>query len=134
MEPWVCYNNVLNAQNVFHSAQSHSKTSPNKFKKKQWKKQPWTLPYILVFQTTSFSFSSNFWSRIIKFLYKMMPCKYHLKLSWLGFGSSYKDVGSNLWLLTDKITSFCWTFPLGPSYKAPLRIHKNPHLKKLSCM
>jgi hypothetical protein len=41
---------------------------------KRWKRQLWTLGYILVLQTMSFSFSSIFWFGPIEFPSKIVPC------------------------------------------------------------
>jgi hypothetical protein len=54
---------------------------------------------------------------------KIVPCKCHLKLGWIGLGSLSKGIGSHLWdSIIYRIASFCWTLPsssLRPSSKVP---------------
>jgi hypothetical protein len=37
----------------------------------------------------------------------MVPCKCHLNLASIGFGSSFKGLGSNLWFPTNRNGPFC---------------------------
>jgi hypothetical protein len=61
------------------------------------------------------SFELHFWYEAIEFPYKMVPCKYHFNL--VSFGLSFKGLGFNLWLSTNRNASFCWT--LDPCLKWP---------------
>jgi hypothetical protein len=63
----------------------------------------------LDFPNHELSFKFIFWSRPIKFPSTMMPCKCHLKLGWVGFGSWSKTF-SPIFYSTNKIAPFCWIF------------------------
>ena len=66
--------------------------------------------------SSSLSFIS--WFKPSAFPSKMMPCRGHLlTLPLLGLGSSYEGLHSNLHLLANRISPFCWNPPLRPLCK-----------------
>lgn len=65
-------------------------------KNEYWFFKPWT-----------FLLGSFFGFEPIEFSSKTMPCRCHLKLVWIDFRSSLKDLGFNLWFLTNRIVPFC---------------------------
>jgi len=96
----------------------------NESNEKQWKKQPWTLAYILVLQAMSSPFSSIFGPDQLNFPPKW--CHVYATSIWLqlvlDLGSSFKGLGCNLWLSTNKNAPFCWALDLGPLFKVALSI------------
>ncbi len=118
------FNNVINSQNVFHFCTMSNLATKNKTMKnsgKPWNGQPWTLVCILIFQIMSSFFRFIFLSKPIELPSKMVPLRGPPQMALNSLGSSSKSLESNLWLLTNTIAPFCWTFlPLGPSSKVHL--------------
>jgi hypothetical protein len=119
---WKCAslnNNLMWIYKLIYASKTSEKKT-NEKQQKQWKKLPWTLANILVPKPWTFLLASFFGLDQLNFLpNKMILCKCHLKLAWIGFRSQSKGLGSNLWLSTNKIAPFCWTLPFGPHLKCP---------------
>ncbi len=52
---------------------------------------------------------------------KQVPCRFSLNLPLFGLGPSFKGLGTNLKLSTNKIAWIHWSLDLGPSSKVTLR-------------
>jgi hypothetical protein len=77
--------------------------------------QPWTLAY-----PWALSLKLFFWSGLIGFPFKMMPCRQSHNLICLGLGPSSKDLETNLKILTNKNAQFHWNLLFGPFSKVTL--------------
>ena len=74
---------------------------------------------LFVSQNKSFSLSFISWSGPLAFPFKMMPCRRHLTLPFLGVGLSFRNLWSNYTSWPIRLLHFVGP-PLGPHLKRPL--------------
>jgi len=79
----------------------------------------WSLAWLLVLQIKNSPSSIVFWFEPIDFLSKTGRFNFNLPL--FGLGPSFKGLGTNLKLWTNKIAWIHWSLDLGPSSKVAFK-------------